>query len=298
MPDGLVARLADGVDRELLVGRLQLLQAGDVRLRRREPVEQHGQAAVDAVDVVGGDLHAGFLLASFAAQSRTTRAISTKTSSGARAGLLEDLVAVVGRVQEMERRAAPELLADRPQQVQIRQLVARPAQEEHRHRDVREVVGPLRLGLARQVEREGEEDQAANALERRFRGRRRGHAPAEGMAARQQGQVGGGLAVPPRPPSGSSPCRRPARLGPCRSPNRGSCSGTSRCRPRPADRRSTAAWRAACSCWRRGRGRADASRPRAGPAGRRPRPSPAWRGTSARGRRGACQASPSGPADG
>ena len=73
---------------------------------------------------------------------------------------------MVGRVEEMERRAAPELLADRPQQVQIRQLVARPAQEEHRHRDVREVVGPLRLGLARQVEREGEEDQAVNALER------------------------------------------------------------------------------------------------------------------------------------
>ena len=73
---------------------------------------------------------------------------------------------MVGRVEEMKRRAAPELLADRPQQVQIRQLVPRPAEEEHRRRDAREVIGPLGLGPARQVEREGEEDQAVNALDR------------------------------------------------------------------------------------------------------------------------------------
>src|SRR5262249_42789698 len=59
--NSLVARIADGLDRELLVGRLQLLQAGDVRLRRREPLEQHRQAGVDAVYVVGGAFHPAIL---------------------------------------------------------------------------------------------------------------------------------------------------------------------------------------------------------------------------------------------
>jgi hypothetical protein len=36
------------------------MQAGDVRLRPREPVQQYGQAAVDAI---GGDLHAGIPMA-------------------------------------------------------------------------------------------------------------------------------------------------------------------------------------------------------------------------------------------
>ena len=38
---------------------------------------------------------------------------------------------MVGRVHGVERRAAAELLADRPEQVHVRQLVARPAEEEH-----------------------------------------------------------------------------------------------------------------------------------------------------------------------
>src|SRR5262249_149388 len=61
VPDRLVAGLADGLGRELLVDRLQLLKAGDVRLRGREPVEKDGQPCADAVDVVGGDLHADIL---------------------------------------------------------------------------------------------------------------------------------------------------------------------------------------------------------------------------------------------
>jgi hypothetical protein len=44
------------------------------------------------------------------------------------AGTLEDFVAMVGRVHGVERHAAAELLADRPQEVQLRQIVARAAE--------------------------------------------------------------------------------------------------------------------------------------------------------------------------
>jgi hypothetical protein len=66
VPDRFLARVADGVDRKLLVDRLQLLQAGDVGLRGCEPVKEHGEAGVDAVDVVGGDFHGAILHGSVA----------------------------------------------------------------------------------------------------------------------------------------------------------------------------------------------------------------------------------------
>jgi hypothetical protein len=65
-----------------------------------------------------------------------------------RAGFLEGLIAVVGRIHRVQRRSATELLADRPQQVHLRQFVARPAEEEHRDRDGGEMVSPLRLRLS------------------------------------------------------------------------------------------------------------------------------------------------------
>ena len=58
VPDRAIARRRDGGLGEALVRRLQLLQAGDVRLCLLEPGEQVGEPAVDAVHVEGGDLHA------------------------------------------------------------------------------------------------------------------------------------------------------------------------------------------------------------------------------------------------
>ena len=43
--------------RKLLVGRLQLLKTDDVRRGLFQPLQQIGQPAVDAVDVVGRDPH-------------------------------------------------------------------------------------------------------------------------------------------------------------------------------------------------------------------------------------------------
>src|SRR5690606_27514080 len=57
MPDRFVAEVADRSLGELLVGRLELLQADDLGPAQLEPAQQHRQPSVDAVDVVGGDFH-------------------------------------------------------------------------------------------------------------------------------------------------------------------------------------------------------------------------------------------------
>jgi hypothetical protein len=56
-PQRVVAGLAQFRLRECLVGGLQFLQADDVGPRALQPGEQVRQAAVDVVDVEGGDLH-------------------------------------------------------------------------------------------------------------------------------------------------------------------------------------------------------------------------------------------------
>jgi hypothetical protein len=58
MPDGAIAGRADRGCREFLVGRLQLLQACDIRRGVSQPIKQIGEASIDAVDVVGRDPHA------------------------------------------------------------------------------------------------------------------------------------------------------------------------------------------------------------------------------------------------
>src|SRR5438067_1826251 len=61
MPDGAVPGTADRRLRKFLLRRLQLLQADDVRPGLRQPAQQHRQAAIDAIDVVGRDLHSRFM---------------------------------------------------------------------------------------------------------------------------------------------------------------------------------------------------------------------------------------------
>ena len=55
MPDRAVAGSEDRSCRKFLVGRLQLLETDDVRLR--QPSQKIGKPPVDAVDVVGRDPH-------------------------------------------------------------------------------------------------------------------------------------------------------------------------------------------------------------------------------------------------
>jgi hypothetical protein len=53
-----VAHLLDLEARELVVGRLQLLQHHDVGRGVAQPVEQRRQPRLDPVDVEGGNFHA------------------------------------------------------------------------------------------------------------------------------------------------------------------------------------------------------------------------------------------------
>ena len=55
----MVAEVLEGAGRERLGDALDLLQAGDVRARLLEPGDAPFKARLDAVDVPGGDLHAG-----------------------------------------------------------------------------------------------------------------------------------------------------------------------------------------------------------------------------------------------
>src|SRR5471032_2495397 len=105
------------------------------------------------------------------------------------AGTFESAEAVVGCVQKVECRAFAEFFADGLQKVQVRQVVARAAEKEHWDRDRAQVRGALRVRLAGLMQGEGEEDQADDAIEGRFRRSRGGHAPAEGVAASQEWNV-------------------------------------------------------------------------------------------------------------
>ena len=55
MPDRVVAALADCSDRKPVIGRLEFLQAHNIGLFVGKPALQVGQAAVNTVDIVGGD---------------------------------------------------------------------------------------------------------------------------------------------------------------------------------------------------------------------------------------------------
>jgi hypothetical protein len=57
MPDRPIAGIADRLFGETVLGRLELLQADDVGFGQRQPAQQERKPAVDAVDVIGGDLH-------------------------------------------------------------------------------------------------------------------------------------------------------------------------------------------------------------------------------------------------
>ena len=57
MPEGVVAKLAQSRGREVLLQRLQFLKADDVGLCFAKPAQEHLQPAIDAVDVIGGNLH-------------------------------------------------------------------------------------------------------------------------------------------------------------------------------------------------------------------------------------------------
>lgn len=57
MPDGTITGVFDRLGGELGIRRFQLLEDDDIGLRLVEPPEQNIETTVDAVDVIGRDLH-------------------------------------------------------------------------------------------------------------------------------------------------------------------------------------------------------------------------------------------------
>jgi hypothetical protein len=189
----------------------------------------------------------------------------------------EDAEAVVGGVQAVERRAFAEFLADWAQKVQMREFVARPAEEEHRHRDGarRASCRACRVGAGGRKRTPARRRQRVAIAMPPWRScaRRRNVLRPEAAGRERLGAL-------PRPPSGQLQCRPPASRARGRAPCKESCIGRSLCPRRRAAQRWSGGSGAACSCWPRGRGRAGGWRRRAGSTARTPRPSPAWQGTS------------------
>jgi hypothetical protein len=72
--------------------------------------------------------------------------------------------AVVGALDHVEPRAR-ELLADRREEREVGERVARALEQEHRLRDARQVLRALDAGLPGGMEREAEEHEAAHRRE-------------------------------------------------------------------------------------------------------------------------------------
>ena len=88
-------------------------------------------------------------------------------------------------IDDVERRPG-QALDDGPQQVEMRQLVARALQEEHGNRDFAQMRGPLDAALAGRMERKADEREPEHVCERRERLRLRRHPAAHRLASGEE----------------------------------------------------------------------------------------------------------------
>ena len=76
---------------------------------------------------------------------------------------------MIGIREQRQGRTFAELLADRLELIERRQVVARALQEEHRDFDLEQMFGAVLRRLAGGVQRKSEEGQSVHTLERSFR---------------------------------------------------------------------------------------------------------------------------------
>ena len=96
---------------------------------------------------------------------------------------------VIAAFDHVEGRAGAELLAHRAEQFETRQAVTGPLQEEHRDRYLIEVHRTIGGGPSRRVEREAEEDDSADSVERFLRSGQGGHPSTHRFTPRKDGQT-------------------------------------------------------------------------------------------------------------
>src|SRR5579859_6463523 len=86
------------------------------------------------------------------------------------------------------RRVGIQLFANRLQQFQVRQLVPRPLQKQHRHTYFRQMLGPLRSRRLRRMQRKSKKHDPSHSLDLPFGRRLRSHPPSHRFSTRQQRQ--------------------------------------------------------------------------------------------------------------
>ncbi len=86
-------------------------------------------------------------------------------------------------------KGSPQFGHQRLQKLEPREAIPRPLDKQHRQPDTAKMVGAPGARPARRVERKPQKHQALDARQRRLRGRRRGHAPAEGLTAGHDAQT-------------------------------------------------------------------------------------------------------------
>ena len=128
---------------------------------------------------------------------------------------------MVGAFDDVERGECAEFVADRFEQREIGEIVARALQEEHRLGDFDEMVAPFGGGLLRRMKRKAKENQAAHFGDQVFRGGGGSHAAAHRFAAGEKREVGRRCVQPPasrrrRSRSESAADQEPCADSPCK----------------------------------------------------------------------------------
>src|SRR5689334_8248033 len=99
--------------------------------------------------------------------------------------LRRHLEAMVRVRDQVKCRATAEAGDDRLQQGKLRQRIASARHEEHRDLDLRKMLSPVDAGPPSRMEWKSDENQSANARQRRFRLCLGRHSPAERAPARE-----------------------------------------------------------------------------------------------------------------
>src|SRR5580698_200210 len=100
---------------------------------------------------------------------------------------------VIGAFHQMQRLQRSQTFHHAFDQRHLGQRVTAALQEQHRKLDRGEMIGAVDRGLARRVQWKADKREPANAWQRRCRLRLRGHAAAERLSARDQGDAGKNL---------------------------------------------------------------------------------------------------------
>src|SRR5262245_23941426 len=92
-------------------------------------------------------------------------------------------------LKQFEGRAGAKSFAERFQEGQVREIITRSLQKQHRNFHLEKVLCALVRGVARRMERESKKHESAQSGQRRCGLRMRGHSAAKGLSAGEKWEV-------------------------------------------------------------------------------------------------------------